>query len=502
MLFTTKNLDPKYNNASAFQIALFSLNSAATTLYLVLMEYVAYYINGIVGFTVVFASALLTALRVFDGLIDPMIGFIVDRSQGRFGKFRPFMVLGNLLMLISVLLMFNTTHLVPDALCLPYFVLVYVIYVFGYTFQMIVAKSGQTVMTDNPKMRPLTSYFDSLFVTSCYGGAALYASAYLVPKYGGYTNPALFREFTFAIAGLSIVCTILGVIGIWNKDRPEYYNAEGAVQKIRLRDYWEVLRHNKPIRQLVASASVNKFTSTVYNNITVCVMLFGIMMQNYAMAGEIGLLTIFPNLIVVTLGVTLAQRIGQKHTYTLFMYAAIVLQIIQMFFLIRVDISGVSFSNLCGTTVAFMVIYILLNGAKSVSNSIVVPMIADCSDYEVYRSGMYVPGFMGALFALVDQVISSLATIFVGLMVAMIGFTDVLPQVDDPVTPELKTMTVFMYCVVPLLGWVFSLIVMHNYELDKNKMQEINRKKHQRRKLLHDRLNRSRKEDSEEETQI
>ena len=84
MLFSTKKLDPAYNNASAFQIALFSLNSAATTLYLVLMEYVAYYVNGIVGFTVVFASALLTALRVFDGLIDPMIGFIVDRSEGRF----------------------------------------------------------------------------------------------------------------------------------------------------------------------------------------------------------------------------------------------------------------------------------------------------------------------------------------------------------------------------------------------------------------------------------
>lgn len=482
MVFSTKNLDPKYNNASAFQIALFTLNSAATTLYLVLMEYVAYYINGIVGFTVVFASALLTALRVFDGLIDPMIGFIVDRFEGRFGKFRPFMILGNLLMLISVLLMFNTTHLIPEGMRLPYFILVYVIYVFGYTFQMIVAKSGQTVMTDNPKMRPLVSYFDSLFVTSCYGGTALYASAYLVPKYGSYTNPALFREFTFVIAGISIGCTILGVIGIWNKDRPEFYNV-GGVTKISLRDYWDVLRHNKPIRQLVMSASMNKFTSTVYNNITVCVMLFGIMMGNYAMAGEIGLLTIFPNLIIVTLGVMLAQHIGQKNTYTLFMYLAIGLQIVFMVFVYRADIYGISFANLTGTGIAFMVLYVLLNGAKSVSNSIVVPMIADCSDYEVYRSGMYVPGFMGALFALVDQVISSLATIFVGAMVAIIGFTEVLPQVEDPLTNELKLMTIFMYCVVPLLGWIFSLVVMHSYELDKGKMQEINRSKHKRKKM-------------------
>lgn len=480
MLFSTKKLDPRYNNASAFQIALFSLNSAATTLYLVLMEYVAYYVNGIVGFTVVFASALLTALRVFDGLIDPMIGFIVDRSEGRYGKFRPFMVLGNFLMLVSVLLMFNTTHLVPELLRLPYFILIYVIYVFGYTFQMIVAKSGQTVMTDNPKMRPLVSYFDSLFVTSCYGGIALYASAYLVPKYGGYTNPALFREFTLVIAGLSILCTILGIIGIWNKDRPEYYNVGRTSQKIKLRDYWEVLRHNRPIRQLVVSASVNRFTSTVYNNVTVGVMLFGIMMGNYAMAGQIGLVTILPNLVIVTLGVSLAQRIGQKHTYSLFMYFAIFFQIIMTLFLWFADLTVISFSNLCGTTVAFMAIYIFLNGSKSVSNSIVVPMIADCSDYEVYRSGLYVPGFMGALFALVDQVIGALATIFVGAMVALIGFTDVLPQVEDALTPQLIGVTIFMYCIVPMLGWIFSLCVMHHYELDKEKMQEIARKKCER----------------------
>lgn len=480
MIFTTKKLDPKYNNASAFQIALFTLNSAATTLYLVLMEYVSYYINGIVGFSVIFASALLTALRVFDGLIDPLIGYIVDRTEGRFGKFRPFIVLGNFLMMLSILLLYNTTHRIPAPFRLIYFIAIYVVYVFGYTFQMIVAKSGQTVLTDNPKMRPLVSYFESLFVTSCYGGISLYTAAYLIPKYGSYTNPALFSEFTIVIAGISLLCTVLGLIGIWNKDRPEYYQVNGTENKIRMRDYWEVLKNNRPIRQLVMAASMNKFTSTVYNNVTVCVMLFGIMMQNYAMAGEVGLVTIIPNLIIVTLGVSLAQRIGQKHTFSLFMKLAIFFQIIMTVFLIREDVAGISFSRMDAVTIAFLVIYIFLNGSKSVSNSIVIPMIADCSDYEVYRSGLFVPGFMGALFALVDQVISSLATIFVGGVVAVIGFTEVLPQVEDALTPQLKAATIFMYCIVPMLGWIFSLCVMHHYELDKEKMQEVNERKQER----------------------
>ena len=72
---------------------------------------------------------------------------------------------------------------------------------------------------------------------------------------------------------------------------------------------------------------------------------------------------------------------------------------------------------------------------------------SDCSDYEVYRSGLYVPGFMGALFALVDQVIGALATIFVGGMVALIGFTDMLPQVEDILTGELEAVTIPTNCL-------------------------------------------------------
>ena len=420
---------------------------------------------------------LLTALRVFDGLIDPFIGYIIDRTEGKFGKFRPFIVLGNLLMMTSILLLYHTTHLVPQPFRLIYFILIYVVYVFGYTFQMIVAKSGQTVMTDNPKMRPLTTYFESLFVTSCYGGLQLYAAAYLIPKYGSYKNPGLFHEFTIFVAVLSVLCTILGMVGIWNKDRPEYYGVGKNEEKVRMRDYWEILKANRPIRQLVLSAAINKFSSMIYNNVTVCVMLFGIMMGNYALAGQIGLLTIVPNLIITTLGVMLAQRIGQKHTFAAFMKLAIFFQVIQLVFLMTQDIKGVSLQNMTATSIGFFIIYILLNGSKSVSNSIVVPMIADCSDYEVYRSGMYVPGLMGALFALVDQVISALATLFVGGVVALIGFTDVLPQVEDALTPQIEAATLFMYCGVPMLGWIISLGIMKHYELDKKRMQEITESK-------------------------
>ena len=45
-----------YNEAKIYQIALFSLNNAATNLYLALMGYASYYANSIAGFSVVLIS--------------------------------------------------------------------------------------------------------------------------------------------------------------------------------------------------------------------------------------------------------------------------------------------------------------------------------------------------------------------------------------------------------------------------------------------------------------
>ena len=491
MLFSTKKMDERYNNASVMQIALFSLNTAATTMFLALMEYTSYFVNGVLGFAVMFTSVILTGLRIFDGVIDPFIGFIVDRTEGKFGKFRPFMVIGNVMMASSSFVLFYASSSAPKVLRLLIFILSYMTFVVGYTFQMIVAKSGQTVMTNNPKLRPLATYFDSLFITSCFGGTSLYVSAYLIPKYGGYTNKALYTEFALFVISISAVCTVLALIGIWKKDRKEYYEAVEE-RKITIKDYMDVLAHNKPIRMLVTAASINKFAQMVYGNITVGVMLFGIMMQNYKMYGQIGLITAIPNLIVVTIGVAVAQRVGQKKAFTIFTWLAVVFQIVMTAVLLFGNLTEIGLTRFNGISFLFFLVYILLNGSKSVSNNIVVPMIADCSDYEVFRSGMYVPGLMGALFSFVDQVISALGTAFVGAAVALIGFRKILPQVGDPMSVKIKMVTILCYCAVPIIAWLISLFTMRYYELDQKAMAQINEdrhKKHSHRKTLHLRKN-------------
>lgn len=467
-----------YLNARLWQIAFFSLNNAATNLYLAMMGYVSYYANGIAGFSVVLVSFLLTALNIFDGITDPIIGYFLDKTNGRFGKFRPFMIIGNVLLAISCILLFFTTHLIPTWFRLPYFIFVYALYVIGYTFQTVVGKSGQTILTNNPEQRPISTYFDSMYIMASFGCVAFLVANYLTPKYGGFTSKHLFQEFTIIIIIASTLCTILSIVGIWEKDRKQFFFTEEAHQKIRFLDYWDILIHNKPIRMLILAACTVKFAATVYANTTVGVMLFGIMMKDYTIAGLIGAITGMPTLLVVTAGIRVAQKLGQKKALVLFTWAAIVMQFAMIALLTWGNLTDIRFrfTGISRTTILFLFIFILLNGCKSITNNMVVPMIADCSDYEVYRSGKYVPGLMGALFSFVDKVFTALGTAFVGLIVALIGFQKILPQIDDPLTPAIKSATIWMYCGIPIIGWLISLLALKFYSLDKEKMKEIQMK--------------------------
>lgn len=468
-----------YNNAKIWQLALFSMNNAATNLYLALMGYVTYYANGIVGLGVFILSMILTVMRVFDGITDPVIGYLLDKTEGRYGKFRPFLVMGNLLLCGSSILLFFTNHLVPKPIRLVYFVLVYAIYIIGYTFQTVVAKSGQTIITNNPKQRPLATYFDSMFIMAAYGGTALYVSNYLIPKYGSFLNPALFKEFVLTIAGISMLCTALAIVGIWQKDQKKFYDTcMHKREKVKKRDYIEILKNNKPIRMLTLASCSNQFVSMVYSHTTVGVMLFGIMMNNYSIAGLIGIVTALPTLLVVSAGIRIAQNFGQRKALILATCFAIVFQFGMAMVLLFGKINTISFipSKINGVTVLFFITFTLLNGCKSIINNMVVPMIADCCDYEMSRSGKYVPGLMGALFSFVEKAVSAFGTAFVGIVLTIIGFDNVLPQVSDPVTDVIKWTTLFLYCGVPILGWLLTLLSMHYYSLDNKTMNKVHRK--------------------------
>ena len=116
-------------------------------------------------------------------------------------------------------------------------------------------------------------------------------------------------------------------------------------------------------------------------------------------------------------------------------------------------------------TAAYIALYVIKGSFNAMSGGLVIPMTADCADYEVYRTGKYVPGLMGTLFSFVDKLISSLAGTFVSLMIAAIGFTTTQPTQDTPYSAGIFWVTMACFIGAPMVGWICNLVAMHFYPL-------------------------------------
>ena len=471
------------NRAKFYQLALFPMNNGATNVYFVLiLSYIANFGNVVLGLAMLFASFMVTGMRVFDAITDPIIGALMDKTNTKFGKFRPFMVIGNGIMIVSSLLLYFGTRIVSEELMLlryGCFVLFYALYVIGYTFQTSCTRSGQTCITNDPNQRPVFTIFNT--VASLIGmGLVQFLAPILQKSLGGYNSPQFFDVMVPLAIVVSAVLTVLAIIGIAEKDRPEYFGLGGQPEKVALKDYVEILKHNTELLRLMVAGAGCKLAFSIATNMTVLCMLYGAMMGNYD-----GLY--LPMMIVgyvfsapfFLLTVRTSQKLGQKASlvkYTrvaLFMYIGVLA-------LLLLWKQGVPAVNLCVTpigsinlyTILFVVFFGIGYGAYYATADMPIPMVADCSDYETYRSGKYIPGIMGTLFSLVDKLVSSLGSTIVGIAVAAIGIST-LPDSTTPYSSGMETVVILLFCILPMAAWIATLIAMKGYRLTGERMKEI-----------------------------
>ena len=187
---------PGLNRAKTYQLVLFPLNNGATNVYYVLvLSYIATFGSKVLALSMLFASVMVTGMRLFDAITDPIIGALMDRTNGKFGKFRPFMVIGNLIMAASILALYCLTPLIPasaDVRC-------------ATRRLWLCTRSGSSAipsrpaapaparpcLTNDPKQRPLFTIFNT--VGSLLGmGAMQFFAPILAKNYeGGYASAGL-----------------------------------------------------------------------------------------------------------------------------------------------------------------------------------------------------------------------------------------------------------------------------------------------------------------------
>lgn len=486
------------NRAKGYQLVLFPMNNGATNVYYVLiLSYIATFGNKVLGLAMVFASVMITGMRVFDAITDPIIGALMDKTNSRFGKFRPFMVVGNVMMAVSMLVLYMVTPMISrEMMWARYgaFVALYVVWVIGYTLQTSVTRSAQAVLTNAPDQRPLFTIFNT--IGSLVGMGIMQAVGPIVAgdRIAGDYNALWFRIMTPMGIMISVLLTILAVIGIWEKDNEKYFGLGGNAQKnVKISEYIAIIKANKPLQRLMVAGGGCKLALSVATNVTVLIMLYSCMMGNYdGLYLPMMILGYAFSAPFFLLTVRTSQKYGQKKSLMTYVGIALISYIGVLVLLIMweqgnparnlrlMSENGISL-NLY--TVLFILFFGIGYGAYYSTADMPIPMVADCADYETYRSGNFVPGIMGTLFSLVDKLVSSLSATVVSVALLLIGVND-LPTKGTNYAPGMNLVVIALFCLIPMAAWVITLWAMKGYELDGEQIKKLQAVNAMRKKAI------------------
>ena len=476
----TTETNTAVNKAKLYQLILFPFNNGATNVYYVLtLNFIAYHANGVLALAMMFATTMVTVMRVFDAVTDPIIGALIDKTSTKFGKFRPYMVLGNVIMAgSSILLYFGTRIIAEDMMWLKYtlFVLFYALYVIGYTFQTACTRSGQTCLTNDPNQRPLFTIFNT--IASLVGmGAIQVLAPFLGARLGGYGTEGFFNVMIPVCIILSAGLTVLAIIGIWEKDNEKYFGVGGKQEKVKVAEYVAIMKANKELQRLMIAGAGTKLAFSIATNMTVLCMLYGSMMGNYnGLFLPMMILGYVFSAPFFLLTVRTSQKHGQKASLVRYTMLALIMYVgvlaLLLFWKQGNPATTLNFSDINLYTVLFVLLFGIGYGAYYATADMPIPMVADCSDYETYRSGRYIPGIMGTLFSLVDKLVSSLGSTIVGVALAMIGIHQ-LPDTNTPYADGMHWVVIILFCVIPMLAWIATLWAMKGYTLTGPRMKEI-----------------------------
>lgn len=477
------------NRAKMYQLALFPMNNGATNVYFVLvLSYIATFGSKVLGLIAIFASVMVTGMRVFDAITDPFIGALLDKTNTKLGKFRPFMVIGNAIMAVSVILLYCVTPLIPEAMMwarYTTFVVLYAVWVIGYTFQTSVTRAAQPVLTNDPKQRPLFTIFNTIGSLAGMGIMQAIGPILVGDNIFGDYNARWFAVMTPIGIGISVLLTILAIIGIREKDNEKYFGIGGGkTEPVKISEYLGIIKSNKPLKRLMVAGGGCKLAMSIGTNVTVLIMLYQGMMGNYdglylpmMILGYVFAVPFF------VLTVKTSQKHGQKKS--LITYVGVALACYSVVFVLlllwnpsnpnfNLSILGENGLQLNLYTIAFILFFGVGYGAYYATADMPIPMVADCADYETYRSGKFIPGIMGTLFSLVDKLVSSLSATVVSIVLLILCGIDYLPTKSDAFVPGMNWAVIILFCIIPMVAWALTLWSMKGYELDGQRIKTIN----------------------------
>lgn len=184
--------------------------------YMFSASYILYYYQDILGVSAIAMGIILMAARVFDAFNDPIMGVLVAKTKTKWGKFRPWLLIGTLLNAVVLVLMFAAPPALDGKGLVAYAAVSYILWGVTYTMMDIPYWSMIPAFTEGGKEREGLS----TLARSCAGvGSAIITivTVKCVSLLGQGNERMGFQLFAIIVAVIFVVFILCTCINIKEK---------------------------------------------------------------------------------------------------------------------------------------------------------------------------------------------------------------------------------------------------------------------------------------------
>ena len=417
----------------SFGLGALGKDFACSIVYIFLM----YYYTDVAGVPAAFVGTLFLVARIVDAFTDPIMGFIVDNTCSRHGKFRPWIVIGTLINSAALMVLFSAHEFTGSAL-LVFVTLSYLFWGITYTMMDIPFWSMVPALSSSREEREKLVVWPRLFASFAWtviGAYGLAAVGYL----GGGSEGLGF----FQLSGFVVLAFLASAAITFFRVREPVNTTVNSV-RIKLRDAVELLRRNDQLLSLIGCV-------LSFNIATQLVSGFAIYYFSYA----IGKPELFPMFALVSgaaemMGVFLfpwlCRYLPRGMTWYIASSIAITCSLVLLIGSIMAPSSGVLVA-IAGAALKF---------GGGIANGLGTVMLADVVDYGHFKTGKRSESILFSVQTMLVKFASALSGFFIGAGLSCIGYVPNEEQSDFTVMGLQAMMIALPACFLMISIWVYK----------------------------------------------
>jgi sugar (glycoside-pentoside-hexuronide) transporter len=393
-------------------------------------------------------ASLMLITRIWDAVNDPVIGGLADKTRSRWGRYRPWLLIGAPLTGVVLVFTFWAHPDWSESGKIVYMVVTYFILVTGYTCVNIPYGTLCGAMTQNTDERARLNTSRSVSAMAAIGIINIITLP-LIGKFGGGNEQQGFLGVAVLYALIFAACHIF----CFAKTKETL--AVSPKQKIPVAKQLRLVLKNKPY--LLALLGQLLFGFILYGRNAGMLYYFKYVEGDAALFSFFSIVIIVPSIIGAAC-FPFVFRLTQNKGWAASVFALLTGVTMFMLFFFSPNASPVPFYVFGGLSQLFF----------SGFNTAIYAIIPDCVEYGEWKTGVRNDGFQYAFVSLGNKIGMALGTSLLALALGMAGYESNAVQ-NEAVLSVMR----HAFSTVPGMLWVLTAVVLFFYKLNRRTYNRI-----------------------------